>query len=43
MTSIGVIAPMLGGLGMFFFGVRSLSVNLVPLVGPRARASFAKA
>ncbi len=43
MTNVGVIAPMLGGLGMFFIGVRSLSVNLVPLVGHRARASFAKA
>ncbi|MDR3521631.1 MAG: hypothetical protein P4L54_08455 [Acidocella sp.] len=43
MTNVSVIAPLLGGLGMFFIGVRSLSVNLVPLVGHRARSSFAKA
>jgi phosphate:Na+ symporter len=38
-----IIAPMLGGLGLFFIGIRSLSANLVPLVGNRARARFAQA
>ncbi|HQT63983.1 MAG TPA: hypothetical protein PLT25_06190 [Acidocella sp.] len=43
MSIFHTLAPMLGGLGLFFIGVKSLSVNLVPLVGHRARASFAKA
>jgi phosphate:Na+ symporter len=37
------VAPLLGGLGLFFIGVRSLSANLVPLIGQRARTAFAHA
>lgn len=43
MNNLTIIAPMLGGLGLFFIGIRSLSANLVPLVGTRARARFAQA
>jgi phosphate:Na+ symporter len=38
-----VIAQLAGGLGLFFIGVRSLSVSLVPLIGRRSRARFARA
>ena len=38
-----MIAELMSGLGLFFIGVRSLSANLVPLVGRRTRAAFARA
>lgn len=40
---MATIALMFSGLGLFFIGVRGLSANLVPLVGRRARAAFARA
>ncbi|WP_428030399.1 Na+/Picotransporter [Ancylobacter sp.] len=40
---MATIALMFCGLGLFFIGVRGLSANLVPLVGRRARAAFARA
>ncbi|MDQ0509235.1 Na+/Picotransporter [Ancylobacter amanitiformis] len=40
---MSTIASLLCGLGLFFIGVRMLSANLVPLVGRRARAVFARA
>ncbi|CAA0098343.1 Uncharacterised protein [Starkeya nomas] len=40
---MATIALLLSGLGLFFIGVRGLSANLVPLVGRRARAAFARA
>ncbi len=43
MSAFGAIAPLLGGIGLFFIGVRMLSANLVPLVGTRTRAAFAQA
>jgi phosphate:Na+ symporter len=43
MTVIGTIATLLSGLGLFFIGVRSLSANLVPLIGRRTRILFAQA
>jgi len=43
LNTFNTVAPLLGGLGLFFIGVRSLSANLVPLIGQRARASFAHA
>jgi phosphate:Na+ symporter len=36
-------AELMTGLGLFFIGVRQLSSHLVPLVGRRARAAFARA
>ncbi|HEY9211659.1 MAG TPA: Na/Pi symporter [Ancylobacter sp.] len=38
-----MIAELMSGLGLFFIGVRGLSSNLVPLVGRRTRAAFARA
>ena len=38
-----MVAELMSGLGLFFIGVRSLSANLVPLVGRRTRAAFARA
>jgi len=38
-----MVAELMAGLGLFFIGVRGLSANLVPLVGRRARATFARA
>ncbi|MDE1149756.1 MAG: hypothetical protein PW843_24660 [Azospirillaceae bacterium] len=38
---MSIIATLLCGLGLFFIGARSLSANLVPLVGRRTRAVFA--
>ncbi len=43
MDIVSTIAALLSGLGLFFIGVRSLSANLVPLVGRRTRAAFAGA
>ena len=40
---MATFALLLSGLGLFFIGVRSLSANLVPLVGRRARLVFARA
>ncbi|MCK0209585.1 Na+/Picotransporter [Starkeya koreensis] len=40
---MAIVALLMCGLGLFFIGVRSLSANLVPLVGRRARAAFARA
>ena len=40
---MATIALLFSGLGLFFIGVRGLSANLVPLVGRRARAAFARA
>jgi len=40
---MATIALLMSGLGLFFIGVRGLSANLVPLVGRRARAAFARA
>jgi len=38
-----MVAELMSGLGLFFIGVRALSANLVPLVGRRTRAAFARA
>jgi phosphate:Na+ symporter len=43
MNVFETIAALLSGLGLFFLGVRSLSANLVPLIGRRARIVFARA
>jgi phosphate:Na+ symporter len=43
LNTTNTIAALLSGLGLFFIGVRSLSANLVPLVGRRARIAFARA
>ncbi len=43
MNAFGAAAPLLGGMGLFFIGVRMLSGNLVPLLGARARNAFAQA
>jgi len=40
---LATIASLMSGLGLFFIGVRGLSSSLVPLVGRRARAAFARA
>ncbi|GAB4071145.1 Na+/Picotransporter [Ancylobacter sonchi] len=40
---MATLALLLSGLGLFFIGVRSLSANLVPLVGRRGRAAFSRA
>ncbi|MPT21752.1 MAG: Na+/Picotransporter, partial [Starkeya sp.] len=40
---MATIALLFSGLGLFFIGVRGLSANLVPLVGRRTRAAFARA
>lgn len=40
---MATLALLLSGLGLFFIGVRGLSANLVPLVGRRGRAAFARA
>lgn len=40
---MATVALLLSGLGLFFIGVRGLSANLVPLVGRRTRAAFARA
>ncbi|MFT0861124.1 Na/Pi symporter [Ancylobacter sp. G4_0304] len=43
MSALATISELLAGLGLFFIGVRALSANLVPLMGRRARAAFARA
>jgi phosphate:Na+ symporter len=43
LNTYDAVAPLLGGLGLFFIGVRSLSANLVPLIGQRTRTAFAHA
>lgn len=43
MSALSTLAELCAGLGLFFIGVRALSANLVPLMGRRARAAFARA
>lgn len=42
-SAVSTLAELCAGLGLFFIGVRALSANLVPLMGRRARATFARA